>query len=82
MNFDILSWYKVNSCRDHILLKVACYVIVISVSTRASKSAFSITDSVPNHFQNNLSPIIVESHCVHNWLCSSFIPISLSTSNR
>ena len=76
--FDILNWWKANSCRFPVLSLVARHVLAIPVSTVASESAFSIEGRVLDPFRSSLSPRMVEGLlCAQDWLRSSSTPISL-----
>ncbi|XP_019177888.1 PREDICTED: zinc finger BED domain-containing protein RICESLEEPER 2-like [Ipomoea nil] len=60
-SFDILRWWKVNSARFPILSKIARDILVIPISTVASKSVFSTSGRVLDHFRSSLTPKIVEA---------------------
>lgn len=75
-NFDILSWWKVNSSKYPILGQIAQDVLPIPVSTVASEFAFSVGDCVLDYFESSPSPKVIEALiCAQNWLVCS--PISL-----
>ncbi|KAL6602773.1 hypothetical protein ACP70R_043134 [Stipagrostis hirtigluma subsp. patula] len=59
--FEILTWWKVNSNKYPMLSKLAKYVLAVPVSTVASESAFSTSGRVISSFRSSLSPKMVES---------------------
>ena len=68
-NFCILNWWKVNSSKSRLLLKVARDVLAIPLSTIASESAFSTGGRVLDPFRSSLLPTTVEMLiCAQNWL--------------
>jgi mRNA-degrading endonuclease RelE of RelBE toxin-antitoxin system len=74
-NFDILHWWKVNSTKFLILAQIARDVLIILVTTVASKSDFSIGGRVLDPFQSLLAPSTLEALIYsQNWLRSK--PIS------
>ncbi|KAH7667126.1 Tam3-transposase (Ac family) protein [Dioscorea alata] len=58
-DFRILSWWKINSHRFPVLSKLARDVLVVPVSTVASKAAFSTGGRVLDPFRSSLTPRIV-----------------------
>ena len=76
VNFEILKWWRDNCSRYQVLSKVAKDVLVVPISTVASKSAFSTGGRIVNPFRSSLSPLMVQSLvCSQNWLQATF-PIS------
>jgi hypothetical protein len=70
--FDILNWRKVNSSKYPILSKLVKDVLVVQVSTVASKTAFSTGGRVISSFVSSLSAKMVESLiCAQSWLLTS-----------
>ncbi|XP_050365546.1 zinc finger BED domain-containing protein RICESLEEPER 4-like [Argentina anserina] len=68
-HFDILSWWKINSCRYPVLAAIARDVLVIQTSTVASESCFSIGGRVIDCFRSSLTPKTVEGLiCMQNWM--------------
>jgi hypothetical protein len=59
--FDILMWWKVNSAKYPVLSKIARDVLVIPITTVASKSTFSTRRRVINPCRSSLAPKIVEA---------------------
>ena len=67
--FDILKWWKFNSERFSILLKMARDVLVVPISTLASESAFNTSGHVLDPFRSSLTPKIVQVLiCTQDWL--------------
>ncbi|KAF5443414.1 hypothetical protein F2P56_035970 [Juglans regia] len=76
-NFNLLTWWKVNSIRYRVLSRVARNVLAVPISTVASESAFNTTGQVLDHFCSSLSPLMIEALiCTQNWLRSS-APINI-----
>ncbi|XP_039048919.1 zinc finger BED domain-containing protein RICESLEEPER 2-like [Hibiscus syriacus] len=59
--FDILSWWKVNSPRFSVLSNMAKDVLAIPLSTVASESAFSTSGHVLDQFRSSLTPKMVQA---------------------
>ncbi|KAL6641719.1 hypothetical protein ACP70R_019900 [Stipagrostis hirtigluma subsp. patula] len=59
-DFEILTWWKVNSNKYPILSKLAKDVLAVPVSTVASESAFSTGGRVISSFRSSLSPKMAE----------------------
>lgn len=75
-NFDILSWWKVNSSKYPILGQIAQDVLPIPISTVAFEFAFSVGGRVLYYFESSPSLKVVEALiCAQNWLMCS--PINL-----
>ncbi|GFZ20755.1 hypothetical protein Acr_28g0014600 [Actinidia rufa] len=75
--FDILVWWKNNSNKYPILSQIARDVLAISVSTVASKSAFSTGGRILDPFRSSLLPSMVETLiCTQNWFLHP-VPINL-----
>ncbi|GJW44493.1 zinc finger BED domain-containing protein RICESLEEPER 2 [Tanacetum coccineum] len=71
-DFDILSWWKLNSPRFPIVSKMAKDILSIQLSTVASESAFSTSGRVLDPYRNALSPQIVEALlCTQSWVRTS-----------
>ena len=69
MKFEILGWWKANSDRYQVLSKLARDVLVVTVSTVASKSAFSTEGRILDPFRSSLSPLMVQNLvCAQDWL--------------
>ena len=78
LEFDLLSWWKLNEVRFHILAKVARDVFAIQASTVASKSAFSTGGRTLDKFRSSLTPIIAEVLiCLQDWFRRSNQPIKI-----
>lgn len=79
VEFDILSWWKVNSSRLPILSRIARDILAIPVSTVASESAFSTGGRVLNDFRSSLTPKMAEMLiCTQDWMKGT--PFSLVSS--
>jgi hypothetical protein len=77
-NFDILNWWKMNSTKFPVLAQIARIVLVISITTVASKSAFSTGWRVLDPFRSSLVSNTIEALvCAQNWLSSK--PLSSDT---
>ncbi|KAL6657993.1 hypothetical protein ACP70R_005773 [Stipagrostis hirtigluma subsp. patula] len=71
-DFEILTWWKVNSNKYPILSKLAKDVLAVPVSTVASESAFSTGGRVISSFRSSLSPKMAEVLiCAQSWLRTS-----------
>ncbi|OMO94459.1 hypothetical protein COLO4_16324 [Corchorus olitorius] len=71
-DFDVLGWWKLNAPRFPILSSIARDVLVVPVSTVASKSAFSTGGRVLNVYRSCLTPKIVQGLiCAQDWLRGS-----------
>ena len=74
VNFEILGWWGNNCSRYKVLSKVAKDVLVVPVSTVASKLAFSTKGRIVDPFRNSLSPLMVQNLvCSQNWLQAASI---------
>nr|GEY28754.1 hypothetical protein [Tanacetum cinerariifolium] len=60
-DFDILLWWKLNSPRFPIVLKMGKDILSIQISTIAFDSAFSTSGRVLDPYRNALSPQVVEA---------------------
>ncbi|XP_019190500.1 PREDICTED: zinc finger BED domain-containing protein RICESLEEPER 2-like [Ipomoea nil] len=77
-SFDLLRWWKQQSERFPVLSKMARDILVVPISTVASKSAFSTSGRVLDAFRSSLTPRIVEALvCAQDWLRLSNQPISI-----
>jgi len=71
VNFDILNLWKVSLSKFPVLAKIARIVLVILITTVASKSTFSTGERVLDPFRSSLAPKTVEALlCAQNWLRS------------
>ncbi|GAU51333.1 hypothetical protein TSUD_412800 [Trifolium subterraneum] len=69
VNFDILVWWKQNSCRYPVLSTMVRDVLASPVSTVASESALSTGGRVLDTYRSSLNPQMVEALiCGQNWL--------------
>ncbi|KAL0552077.1 hypothetical protein IC582_011172 [Cucumis melo] len=59
--FDVLTWWKLNTVKYPILSKIAQDIFVVPVSTVASEFAFSTGGMILDSFRSSLSPKIVEA---------------------
>lgn len=68
-NFNVLTWWKINSSRFPILSVIARDLLAIPISTVSSESAFSTGGRVLDSFRSSLTPTIVEALiCVDDWI--------------
>ncbi|XP_054808631.1 zinc finger BED domain-containing protein RICESLEEPER 2-like [Prosopis cineraria] len=68
-DFDILTWWKVNSTKYRVLSLIARDVLAVPVSTVASESVFSTGGRVIDDYRSSLSPKMTEALiCAQNWL--------------
>jgi hypothetical protein len=69
VSFDILVWWKQNSCRYPVLSTMVRDVLATPVSTVASESAFNTGGRVLDTYRSSLSPQMAEALiCAQNWL--------------
>ena len=67
--FDILKWWKANSTRFPILSRLARNLLVIPITSVASKSAFSAGGRTLDDFRTSLTPRMVERLvCANDWI--------------
>ncbi|GJV26804.1 zinc finger BED domain-containing protein RICESLEEPER 2 [Tanacetum coccineum] len=79
-DFDILTWWKLNSPRFPIVSRMAKDILCIQVSTVASESAFSASGRVLDPYRNSLAPNIVEALvCTQDWIRTSSRNITMDT---
>ncbi|WRX29531.1 HAT [Theobroma cacao] len=68
-DFDVLMWWKLNQYRFPIFAAIARDVLVVPISTIASKSAFSTSGHVLDAYRSSLTPKIVQALiCAQDWL--------------
>ena len=80
-DFDILSWWKVNSPRFLVLSQLARDVLTIPMSSVASKCAFSTGGRILDPFRSSLTPKCVQCLiCVQDWLRQETKPICVEES--
>ncbi|GJR86994.1 zinc finger BED domain-containing protein RICESLEEPER 2 [Tanacetum coccineum] len=71
-DFDILTWWKINSPRFPIVSRMAKDILCIQVSIVAFESAFSASGRVLDPYRNSLAPNIVEALvCTQDWIRTS-----------
>ncbi|KAL4290133.1 hypothetical protein GQ457_14G014970 [Hibiscus cannabinus] len=71
-DFDILSWWSMQTMNYPILMRMARDVLAIPVSTVASESAFSTGGRVLDSFRTSLTPRFVEAlTCTQDWIRAS-----------
>ena len=59
-NFDVLGWWKINSGKFKILLRIAKDVLAVPISMVASESAFSTSGRILDPFRSSLKAKVVE----------------------
>lgn len=59
--FDILGWWKAAGTRYPTLRMIARDILAIPITTLASKSAFSTSDTVLSEHRSRLTPAILEA---------------------
>jgi hypothetical protein len=70
--FDILLWWKINAHKYPIIAEIARDILVIPISTVASKSAFSNGRRILDPFRSSLSPLTIDALvCTQDWLKSN-----------
>jgi hypothetical protein len=68
-NFDILTWWKVNSLRFPTLSTLVKQILMTPVTTITSESAFSSSGRVLSNFQSSLKPKTLEALvCTKDWI--------------
>ena len=68
-DFDILAWRKINSSKYLILQTIARNILVIPISTLASKSTFSTSGKFISPHRIGLHPMTLEAMmCAQDWL--------------
>lgn len=68
-DFDILTWWKVNSIKYLTLSRIAKDILAILVSTMASESAFNTSGRFVSPHRNRLHPKTLEAlMCAQDWL--------------
>ncbi|XP_026459707.1 zinc finger BED domain-containing protein RICESLEEPER 2-like [Papaver somniferum] len=73
MNFDILVWWKMNSCKYPTLANIARDVLAMPVTSVASESMFSDGGTVLTTHRTSLSPDLVQAFlCLSDWLPDFF----------
>ncbi|XP_049373623.1 zinc finger BED domain-containing protein RICESLEEPER 2-like [Solanum verrucosum] len=77
-NFNILSWWKINSPRFPVLAEIARDVLAIPISSVASECAFSTGGRILDSFRSSLTPKLVQTLvCLQDWIRSESRPISV-----
>ncbi|KAL4309888.1 hypothetical protein GQ457_01G012950 [Hibiscus cannabinus] len=80
-DFDILSWWSMQTMNYPILMRMARDVLAILVSTVASESAFSTRGRVLDSFRTSLTPKLVEALiCTQDWIRTSHDTIMIEES--
>ncbi|XP_049378174.1 zinc finger BED domain-containing protein RICESLEEPER 2-like [Solanum stenotomum] len=77
-NFNILSWWKINSPRFPILAEMARNVLAIPISSVASECAFSTGGRILDSFRSSLTPKLVQTLvCLQDWIRSESRHVSV-----
>nr|XP_010319895.2 zinc finger BED domain-containing protein RICESLEEPER 4-like [Solanum lycopersicum] len=77
-NFNILSWWKINSPRFSVLAEMARNVLAIPISSVAFECAFSTGGRILDSFRSSLTPKLVQTLvCLQDWIKSESRPISV-----
>jgi hypothetical protein len=61
VNFDILTWLKVNSSKFSVIAQIARDILAIPITTVASESTFNTGGRVLDHFRSSLAPTTIEA---------------------
>lgn len=68
-DFDILSWWKLNTIKYPTLSVIALDILDIPISTVASESSFSTSGRIVGPHRSKLLPKTIEAIiCTQNWL--------------
>ena len=68
-DYDVLSWWKVNSGKYPILSQISLYVLSMQVSSVASESSFSTSARIIEPYSSCLTHYMVEVLiCTNQWL--------------
>ncbi|KAI3988614.1 hypothetical protein MKX01_026978 [Papaver californicum] len=82
MDFDILSWWKVNHLKYPILSRMARDILSIPVSAVPPESVFFTRNKELDQYRSSLRPDTVESLiCAKDWLQYAASPETVVTSN-
>ncbi|XP_013713780.1 zinc finger BED domain-containing protein RICESLEEPER 2-like [Brassica napus] len=69
LDYNVLSWWRKNSCKFPILSELAEDVLAVQVSFVASESAFSTSGRILDPFRSCLTPYMIEALvCLQQWL--------------
>ena len=69
LDYNVLSWWRKNSCKFPILSELAKDVLAVQVSYVALKSAFSTSGRILDPFRSCLTPYMIEALvCLQQWL--------------
>jgi hAT family C-terminal dimerisation region len=78
--FDILSWWKLKALRFPTLAHLTGDILAVSISTVASKSAFSTSDITLSPARNSLNDESIETLiCAQDWLRASITGMFIYT---
>nr|BAD23067.1 hypothetical protein [Oryza sativa Japonica Group] len=68
-DFDILQWWRVNSCKYPILSRMALDLLAVPASSVASESAFSTGSRIISDYRSRLASGTVEALvCLQDWM--------------
>ncbi|KAF3785843.1 hypothetical protein EJ110_NYTH26897 [Nymphaea thermarum] len=66
---DILTWWKVNTPKYHVLSKMVDDILAVPISTIASEATFSTCERILDSYRSRLGTKTVEALiCPQNWL--------------
>lgn len=72
-DFDILTWWKLNAPKYHVVSLMARDILAIPCTTVASESAFSTSGRILDQYRLSMHPSTVEALvCAQDWIRSDY----------